>query len=102
MGAQIFYATATGQDILQAFEEARGRARRMHGSGGYSGTITEKDSVTLFKEVGLTEDAAMARADELLLADDPHISDKWGPAGVLPYTAADGTASWLFFGWASS
>ncbi|MFF4507647.1 hypothetical protein [Streptomyces sp. NPDC001401] len=98
MGALDFYTTATGTDMQTAFNTARAQAEWEYGTSGYTGTIAEKDEVTLLDEPKRSEQDAVGRAKELLDGDDPRVSGKYGPAGALPITAVDGSGAWLFFG----
>ncbi|MGW2882557.1 hypothetical protein ACWDBP_41485 [Streptomyces sp. NPDC001233] len=98
MGALDFYTTATGTDVQTAFNTAREQAGREYGPSGFTGTIAEKDEVTLLDEPKRSEQDAVERAKELLDSDDPRVCGKYGPAGALPITMDDGTGSWLFFG----
>ncbi|MEV0445913.1 hypothetical protein AB0I84_10495 [Streptomyces spectabilis] len=98
MGAIDFFTSATGPDLTTAFNTARAQDRNDYGSGGYTGTLAEKHSVALIDEPRRSEGDAVARARELLLGDDPRVSDKWGPAGALPIATDDGTDGWLLFG----
>ncbi|MEU9334133.1 hypothetical protein AB0D49_13385 [Streptomyces sp. NPDC048290] len=98
MGALDFYTTATGTDVRTAFNAAREQATWEYGASGFTGTIAEKNEVTLLDEPKRSEQDAMGRAKELLDGDDPRVSGKYGPAGALPVTAVDGSDAWLFFG----
>ena len=44
MGADYFESYVTAKNAAEAFSEAREEALYMHGHGGYSGTIAEKNS----------------------------------------------------------
>ncbi|MGW6021297.1 hypothetical protein [Streptomyces sp. NPDC055214] len=98
MGALDFYNAATGTDMQSAFHTARDHAEWEYGTSGFTGTIAEKDEVTLLDEPKRSEQEAMARAKELLDGEDPRVSTKYGPAGALPITTDDGADGWLFFG----
>ncbi len=98
MGAYTFETLAEGPTVEEAFRTAVADAQYEHGHGGYSGTIAEKDGYVLVADEPRTYEAAHALADELIDADDPRVSDKWGPAGAIPLVGG----GWLFFGWASS
>lgn len=96
MGAMNFYQRAKGKTPKDAFIDAVEEAAWENGHGGYTGTIAEKDSFTI---IPLPADKNAADyAHELIRADDPRISDKWGPAGCIQ----TGPEEFLFFGWASS
>jgi hypothetical protein len=96
MGANTFAERATGKSPKEAFIAARERAQYDHGHSGYSGTIAEKqDFVLIDLPAGIDADTY---ANQLIMAGDPRIDDKWGPAGCI----ACGKGSFLFFGWASS
>ncbi|MEV0370646.1 hypothetical protein AB0I10_12570 [Streptomyces sp. NPDC050636] len=101
MGAIEFFTMATGPDLDTALTTAREEAAWERGHGGYTGTVAEKDEVTLFDEPQRSEASAIARAKEVIRAGDPRIHDKWGPAGALPLTTDSGDKGWLFFGIAS-
>ncbi|MFD3511977.1 hypothetical protein [Streptomyces sp. NPDC058657] len=101
MGATAFTATATGTDMNEAFRAAREEAAHEYGRGGYSGSVYEKDHTVLIDSAMGTESDASTLAWDLLRADDARISNKWGPAGALPFKTAEGEHGWLFFGYAS-
>jgi hypothetical protein len=116
MGAQHFTTQSQGHDVEEAFLTARSWAQYMHGHGGYTGTIAEKDQYTLFEvpaDTGVEEFAEMILAasnsptSREILADligedaarsiTDVFNDKWGPAVALQV----GEDEWLFCGWAS-
>ena len=98
MGACEFYSVAEGPTVKAAFSTAIDNARYDYGHAGYTGTIAEKDSVELVGEAeSLSQAYDMAHA--MIEADDPRVSDKWGPAGAI---SINNTDKYLFFGWASS
>lgn len=97
MGAQVFSDFNQATDPKQAFEGARDDAKWEHGHGGYSGSIAEKDSFVIVGDAPTAKEAHKL-GSELIDADDPRISDKWGPAGAIRVAAG----GWVFFGWASS
>jgi len=124
MGAETFFATATGSSARSAFLEAVDQARHWHGHGGYTGTIAEKRDFVLIRDAfdaivararaaghgpfveGLLgrmeltpERRAAVTAHLLIQLADPRVDDKWGPAGCIE---VPGTNLYLFFGWASS
>ena len=95
MGATTFMTVGKGKTAEEAFKAAVEEASYLYGFGGYSGTISEKDS---FVEVDCPEGKdPKEHARELLDNGDPRIEDKWGPAGCIK--VKDG--EYLFFGWAS-
>lgn len=98
MGALDFYTTATGTDLQRAFNAARDHAEWEYGTSGFTGTVAEKDEVTLLDEPKRSEQEAVVRAKELLNGEDPRVSTKYGPAGALPITTDDGADGWLLFG----
>jgi len=102
MGAHTFIVVARGATMLEAFDVAVKEARRVHGSGGYTGSIAEKhDVVYRGWHVG-DEAAARVFAEKELDSHDPRtgeaVWDKWGPAGAVRF----GDDGWIFFGWAPS
>lgn len=96
MGACDFRVVAKGKTAAEAFETATSEARHEHGHGGYSGTIAEKWSFRMIDVPAGTDPRQYAT--DLMDADDPRVSDKWGPAACVNV----GDGQWLFFGWASS
>lgn len=96
MGAATFTSIGRGATAKEAFRDAVESAAWYHGHGGYTGTIAEKHEFTMIApNPGETPEEC---AQRLIDADDPRISDKWGPAGCI----ALGEGEFLFFGWASS
>lgn len=89
MGASDFSQYQKGSAVADAFHDAVENARFEHGSGGYSGTLAEKGDYVVLERTPLERSAAYALADRLMSADDPRISDKWGPAGAIPVAADD-------------
>jgi hypothetical protein len=85
MGAETFSTTATGPAPQAAFNDAVRSACWESGNGGYTGTIAEKHDFTIIDRTVRFLDQARKEASRLLHDDDPRISDKWGPAGALPY-----------------
>lgn len=84
MGAQTFVVYAEGATAREAFISAIDSASYESGHGGYTGTIAEKhDFVVIEPSRVYWPDEASGLAERLLAADDPRISDKWGPAGAL-------------------
>ena len=74
-GGSEFSVYAVGTDAKSAFQKAVSEARHERGSGGYSGTIAEKDSFKLRSSDPMTR--AQARA---FMEEDIEWNDKWGPA----------------------
>jgi hypothetical protein len=109
MGSEQFITTAEGATVKEAFGAARAEAAYERGhkggyySGGYTGTIAEKDEFVIISDaVGMTRTMAEALAEKLLRDGDKRIDDKWGPAGVIRFGEVGEEPGWLFFGWASS
>ncbi|WP_432158563.1 hypothetical protein [Streptomyces sp. bgisy153] len=98
MGAYDFITPGSGQDVENAFLDAKEDAAWEFGHGGYTGTIAEKSDFVLVADSPMSPDAAEKYAQHLLETDDERIRDKRGPAGAIPVD--DGT--WLFVGYASS
>lgn len=84
MGSTSFKEVASGADPQAAFSAARDDARHMHGWGGYSGSLAEKDDFEVITYKPLMLNEAFALADRLMVDCDPRIDDKWGPAGMIP------------------
>jgi hypothetical protein len=98
MGAYEFTTISRGQSADEAFRQARDAAAWEHGHGGYTGSIAEKNDFRVITgPLSYTEASVLAW--RLIEADDPRISDRWGPAGCIPIKDSD---AFLFFGWASS
>ncbi|MDX1408317.1 MAG: hypothetical protein R3330_09290 [Saprospiraceae bacterium] len=51
MGATTFFTVSLGRNPHQAFDRAREEALYVHGHGGYTGTIAEKDSFKFMGQV---------------------------------------------------
>ncbi|KUL23204.1 hypothetical protein [Streptomyces regalis] len=101
MGAMPFYTPAAGRNVNRAFFNARSKAAWEHGHRDYSGTVYEKDEVTLLDEPKRPLPQAIQRAEELIEARDPRFFPRSGPAGALPIEAGTAEPSWLFFGLAA-
>ncbi|UQA93674.1 hypothetical protein [Streptomyces halobius] len=101
MGAMSFYTPATGRNVNRAFFNARSKAAWEHGHRDHSGTVYEKDQVTLLDEPKRPLPQAIQRAEELIEARDPRFFPRSGPAGALPIETGTGESGWLFFGLAS-
>lgn len=113
MGASEFGTKSKGKTVAEAFRTAVEEAQYLHGHGGYTGTVAEKDG---FKVFSVPEETTLERFLELISNfDDLDDSlppgarktieqarkvydDKWGPA-VAVKVAPD---EWLFCGLASS
>lgn len=95
MGIIDFDVIVKAKGAKSAFNKAIKEARKIHGTGGYSGTIAEKSSFIMIT-VPDGEDPCKY-ANKLLDNDDPLIQNKWGPAGCVKI--ADG--EFYFFGFAS-
>lgn len=89
MGATTFYETARGKTPEQAFRAAVRQAKQDYGSGGYSGTIAEKNSFTLLELPKQYKENPEAYADHLIETDDARITDKYGPAGCILIRSMD-------------
>jgi len=98
MGAYEFVTAATGDTAAEAFGYAVSDARNMHGHGGYTGTIAEKNEFVMVAETPMSTDDARQLARTLIDESDPRIIDKWGPAGCISLCGGD----YLFFGQAPS
>ncbi len=101
MGSYSFSTFNDGENLEQAFSDARDAAAWEHGHGGYTGTIAEKGEVVVIQRTPLASKDAHALADEMITFGDPRIDDKWGPAGAIRIKD-DEHDGWLFFGHASS
>ncbi|WP_424216971.1 hypothetical protein ACN20G_33295 (plasmid) [Streptomyces sp. BI20] len=100
MGALDFFTTGPGKQPELAFSHAVMEARHLHGHGGYTGSIAEKDEYEVVAgEPVQSEMDAETRAHELLR--EGRFDSKWGPAGAIPIDLGDGERGWLFFGVAS-
>jgi hypothetical protein len=116
MGAVGFDCVGFGNDVEDAFNNARAQAQYDYGHAGYTGTIAEKNSFVEFKcpdgiEPNYFVDVAMAaeyerpereKLFELIGAisaqDLLNISyDKWGPCVAVRLDSKQ----WVFFGSAS-
>ncbi|MFD5451248.1 hypothetical protein [Streptomyces sp. NPDC127100] len=84
MGAYDFSTYQEGTGVENAFRAAVEDAQYEHGHGGYTGTIAEKDEFTVITQTPMPLNEAEEYAAKLISADDPRISDKWGPAGAIP------------------
>lgn len=117
MGAEQFINHASGASAKEAFLDAKSQAEYDHGHSGYSGTLAEKSSFTLFEMPnGLSEHDLLEHCWEEA-SDHPEgaflnrvyrgIDDKWGPAGAVELPCDEDCKHeplkhFVFFGWASS
>lgn len=90
--------------IKKAFKKAKEEAFYIHGHGGYTGSIAEKETFTLITSRIVNEDEVRDLAREAMHADDDpfdfnSIGSKYGPAGALK-VRQDGIGETLvyFFG----
>lgn len=83
MGADRFFTEHEGTDVDVAFNAAREQALRQEGHGGYTGTIAEKDAVTVISATPMPADDAHALAERLLANKDARVDDKAGPCGAI-------------------
>lgn len=95
MGAEYFQVKATGNTIDEAFRKAVSDAEVEDGDEGYSGTIAEKSSYTLHRNLMGMEPRQFI---SYILDADEDASDKWGPANAIEIAPN----TWIFFGYASS
>jgi hypothetical protein len=102
MGASEFTDVGRGKTAQEAFDKLVKDAQYEHGHGGYTGTIAEKHNfVTIGTEATLED--ALARAANLLDANDKRVADKWGSAGCIEVNTVgtSNTRVFVFFGVAS-
>ena len=78
-GGDSFQNFGKGTDPSRIFRELQSDARYDRGSGGYSGTISEKDGFELRSRTPMS----MRSAREFASKDMDH-NDKWGPAFAVP------------------
>jgi hypothetical protein len=102
MGADSFLVMSYGSTAKEAFNYAVREAQHEYGSGGYTGTIAEKNS---FKLIDLPKGVDPVEYANKFLSDESKKEeiDKWAPAlcvrvGDAPF----GDSKYLFFGFASS
>ena len=81
MGATEFTQFQTGLDPVTTFRGAVEAAAWEYGHGGYSGTLAEKDELTVVSDDGISLYEATEMAEKLMQDSDERIIDKWGPAG---------------------
>src|SRR5271154_4940509 len=98
MGANTFGTKDSGKTAQEAFTNAVADAQWEHCHGGYTGTIAEKHSFVVIPVPKGKDPRTFAESLMDASADDPRISDKWGPAGCVRLSENE----WYFFGWASS
>jgi len=93
MGAADFQTKARSENARAAFQAAREEAQHEHGHGGYTGSITEKESFKVVTpEDGETPQECLKRH-----WDQGTFDDKWGPAGCVELEEG----VYIFFGYAS-
>lgn len=108
MGAVDFHCHAQGKDVQEAFGRAVQDARYDYGHAGYTGTIAEKSSYTLFDlPEGMTprqfydliyDEGECPQGHEQLIERAREVyNDKWGPCVAI---RADDN-SFIFMGIAS-
>lgn len=109
MGASTFMNKVTAKSPEEAFRKVRDEALYLHGHGGYTGTIAEKDEFEVITPQGdpitYANDLLSVWGDDIpeqyskgkFKQDQAIVDDKWGPAGCI--CLEDGR--FLFFGWAS-
>lgn len=115
MGAEQFTVRAEGPDVATAFQATVEQARYDYGHAGYTGTIAEKDSFTLYElPPGVSVEEFIRAADiaswrggalpewaqqwpDFESAANTY-DDKWGPAVAFQID----TSHFVFTGWASS
>jgi hypothetical protein len=78
-GSASFEVFIKNKDPKRAFQQAVDDARYESGHGGYSGTISEKDSFTIRQRDPMSMSAARTFAHK-----DIDRNDKWGPAFAIP------------------
>lgn len=119
MGATTFQTEGKGTTVEDAFLAAREHEAYLHGHGGYTGTLAEKDS---YYEAQLPEGVTVAEfiralmdsgdrfeRGEFVKGDRPKwappewdalaqaYDDKWGPCVAVKVAPG----KWVFVGWAS-
>jgi hypothetical protein len=103
-GSASFQVFVPNADPKLAFRDAVKAAQEEHGSGGYSGTIAEKEKYTVRSSDPLTKAQALK-----VIKREIGDNDKWGPAWAIPIAdtakTQDSSAKivgWMFYGMASS
>jgi hypothetical protein len=100
MGAEFFGTYSKGKTAREAFTKVKNKAYHNYGHGGYTGSIAEKNTFTVFDvPEGFTPAEYAAK---MIKEDDSKVSDKWGPAGCIFIRRDNDENVYLFFGWASS
>lgn len=104
MGGIQFATREVGPDADAAFRTAVDKARTLHGTAGYSGTIAEKSSFEIVKpNTSETPVECMRRIQRI--AHHP-TQATFGPAGCVDLGPVSGAPraphTFAFFGWASS
>lgn len=114
MGSQSFdhrYTAPKTTPLNTVFHDALQAARHEYGHGGYTGSLAEKNSCTLICTVATREqaervvnDLMAGWSDTILYREEVSqiADDKYGPAGVIRYTASATEFGYIFFGYASS
>lgn len=98
MGACTFMVREKGKSARAAFNLAVVEARYFEGSGGYTGTIAEKQHFVMIPLPKGREPEAYAY--ELIDNEDRRIDDNGGPAGCFLLKKGEEYNEYLFFGWA--
>jgi|TARA_Y100000310_G_scaffold278982_2_gene297834 hypothetical protein len=99
MGGELDYVELDGgidkADLQAEFETVVEQRAWDHGHGGYTGTLAEKEGMTVeFSKVLYGSLGAVERALEN--------TDKWGPPLACRYTDRKGNSRWVVGGWCSS
>lgn len=91
-------------DLAYDFTDAVGSAR-WNDDVPEGGTLANKDTVTLITDEAMTSGQAQKLAEQLLAADDPRVSDPYGPAGAIRIAGSCGWTAeptdnhgWALFG----
>lgn len=96
MSHREFYAIANITDLEDAFEWATQDARDEYGTHHPTGTIAEATDAVLVCDQPVPEAEALARAQELLAADDPRVRACDGPAAALALSGGELTRTIAF------
>jgi hypothetical protein len=97
-GGDEFVMFGRGTNAKKIFNDLVEDARFEYGSGGYSGSIAEKDGFKIRSHTPMTRAQANAFIDR-----DIDQNDKWGPAFAVPIASKTGKVEgYMFYGWASS
>lgn len=95
MGAVTFVSSGIGETAKTVFGNLVEDARFMSGSGGYSGTIAEKDGFTMV-------DLPKGKNVHEFIDQKIDENEKWGPAFCVEMATTGAEKEFIFFGWASS